>query len=207
MVINLLKQVIEKCDEFLSSSLQFSDKLMKKNREESEPTDYDYSSSISHQKNIDESIVGSVDIKDPFLVFKDYLRNNFDTSKNSGSEYRDLIREMYKINQTFILYAADFSLSNGNHKKAIEMYNLALSNRFKYEHENQKLDCDYIPVEEELRQASKLYVSLQPMVDRLSLDDARLDLFSSSIAAHTRGKFNLSKAEVLDMISKQFYYA
>ena len=65
-----------------------------------------------------------------------------------------------------------------------------------------------MPLDEQLRQASKLYILLQNIINRLHLNkEARLDLFASAIAAHTRGKFSLSKIEALDMLNKQFYYA
>jgi hypothetical protein len=99
---------------------------------------------------------------------------------------------------------ADISLGTGDSKNALKIYDSILSNR----HELKEIKSDYVPLDEQLRQASKLYILLQNIINRLHLDeDARLDLFASSIAAHTRGKFSLSKIEALEMINKQFYYA
>ena len=98
---------------------------------------------------------------------------------------------------------ADISIGVGDHKNALKIYDLILSNRC----ELNELRSDYLPLDEQLRQASELYILLQRIINRLNLnEEARLELFASSIAAHTRGKFSLSKIEVLDMLNKQFYY-
>ncbi len=100
---------------------------------------------------------------------------------------------------------ADISLGVGDYKNALKVYNSILSNRYEFKEE---LRSDYMPLDEQLRQASELYILLQRIINRLNLDeDSRLDLFASAIASHTRGRFSLSKIEALDMISKQFYYA
>lgn len=118
-------------------------------------------------------------------------------------KYQDIIQG--KRNQQAILYNADMLLRNGDYKRALESYNSILLNRNDDQH---NISEDYRPISEKLRQASKLYMSLQKMISRLSLTaEDRLDLYSSSIAAHTTGKFAVTKLEVLDMINKQFYYS
>ena len=100
------------------------------------------------------------------------------------------------------LREGDLMLELGSPKKALTEYNKVLVNR-----DNEPIPEKYSPIEEKLRQASKLYISFQRNIDRLNVTDAlKLNLYCSSIAAHTQGTFALSKAEVLHMINNQFFY-
>jgi len=100
------------------------------------------------------------------------------------------------------LREGDLMLELGSPKKALTEYNKVLVNR-----DNEPVPEKYSPIEEKLRQASKLYMSFQRNIDRLNVTDAlKLNLYCSSIAAHTQGTFALSKAEVLHMINNQFFY-
>ncbi|MEI7979930.1 MAG: hypothetical protein WCI53_13865 [Bacteroidota bacterium] len=127
-----------------------------------------------------------------------------DSGKVNLSE--QIINDEIKNNkqQYELCVEADLYLGVGDYKNALKVYNSILSDRY----ESKNLKISYVPLEEQLRQASKLYIFLQTIIDRLNLDEnIRIDLFSSAIAAHTQGKFSLSKIEVLDMLNKQFYYA
>lgn len=100
------------------------------------------------------------------------------------------------------LREGDLMLELGSPRKALTEYNKLLVDR-----DNEPVAQKYSPIEEKLRQASKLYTSFQPMIDKLNITDAlKLNLYCSSIAAHTHGIFALSKAEVLHMINSQFFY-
>lgn len=136
------------------------------------------------------------------------IRNNNikSLSESKGKLSEQTIHDEIENNkqQYELCIDADISLGAGDHKNAIKIYDSILSNR----HELKEIKSDYVPLDEQLRQASKLYILLQNIINRLNLDEeARLDLFASAIAAHTRGKFSLSKIEALDMINRQFYYA
>lgn len=101
-----------------------------------------------------------------------------------------------------ILREADLKLELGNTKEALSGYNKLIANR-----ENKPVSNDYKPVEEKLRQASKLYMEFQPLVENLAISNAlKLKLYCTGISAHTNGNFSLSKAEVLHMINNQFFY-
>jgi len=100
------------------------------------------------------------------------------------------------------LREGDLMLELGSPKKALTEYNKVLVNR-----DNKPVPEKYSPIEEKLRQASKLYISFQRNIDKLNVTNAlKLNLYCSSIAAHTQGTFALSKAEVLHMINNQFFY-
>ena len=106
------------------------------------------------------------------------------------------------LNHEEILREGDLMLELDSPRKALAEYNKALISR-----KNEPIPEKYSPIEEKLRQASKLYTSFQPMIDKLNVTDAlKLNLYCSSIAAHTQGTFALSKAEVLHMINNQFFY-
>ena len=101
-----------------------------------------------------------------------------------------------------ILREADLRLELGNTKEALNGYNKLIANR-----ENKPVSNDYKPVEEKLRQASKLYMEFQPLIEKLSISNAlKMKLYCTGISAHTNGSFSLSKAEVLHMINNQFFY-
>ena len=102
-----------------------------------------------------------------------------------------------------LLGKADFMLQLGKHGQAMEHYNEVLSSR-----EDKPVDEEYVPVEEKLRQAARLYVELQPLVENLKLYQAlKEDIYCTAIAAHTHGVFSVSKAEVFHMINNQFFYS
>ena len=106
------------------------------------------------------------------------------------------------LNHEETLREGDLMLELYNPRKALAEYNKVLVGR-----KNEPMPEKYSPIEEKLRQASKLYTSFQPMIDKLNVTDAlKLNLYCSSIAAHTQGTFALSKAEVLHMINNQFFY-
>lgn len=101
-----------------------------------------------------------------------------------------------------ILREADLRLELGNTKEALNGYNKLIANR-----ENKPVPNDYKPVEEKLRQASKLYMEFQPLIEKLPISNAlKMKLYCTGISAHTNGNFSLSKAEVLHMINNQFFY-
>jgi len=117
--------------------------------------------------------------------------------------YMDIIKiplmEQEKINK------ADELLVNNNKSSASELYNQILISRPNSEKE---VDENYRPLDEQLRQASKLYMNLQKIQNTLKIDLlSEKDLVVSCIAAHTTGKYSVSKNEVINMIDNGFFYS
>lgn len=107
-----------------------------------------------------------------------------------------------KLDNKAILKEADLRLELGNTKEALNGYNKIIANR-----ENKPVPDNYRPVEEKLRQASKLYMEFQPLIENLAISNAlKMKLYCTGIAAHTSGNFSLSKAEILHMINNKFFY-
>jgi len=112
------------------------------------------------------------------------------------------ISSHHTFNHKETLREGDLMLELDSPRKALAEYNKVLVGR-----KNEPVPEKYSPIEEKLRQASKLYTSFRPMIDKLNVTDSlKLNLYCSSIAAHTQGTFALSKAEVLHMINNQFFY-
>ena len=102
-----------------------------------------------------------------------------------------------------LLGKADLMLQLGKHEQAMEHYNKVLSSRG-----DKPVDENYVPIEEKLRQAARLYVELQPLVESLKLyQSSKQNIYCTAIAAHTHGVFSVSKAEVFHMINNQFFYS
>ena len=133
--------------------------------------------------------------------------NKVDNLHNKVNEFKvnnqDLkIAKVEPLDNKAILREADLRLELGNTKEALNGYNKLIANR-----ENKPISNDYKPVEEKLRQASKLYMEFQPLIEKLSISNAlKMKLYCTGISAHTNGNFSLSKAEVLHMINNQFFY-
>lgn len=101
-----------------------------------------------------------------------------------------------------ILREADLRLELGNTKEAIKGYEKIISQK-----ENKPVEANYKPIEEKLRQASKLYMEFQPLIDKLNISkDLKMNLYCAGISAHTNEDFYVSKFEVLHMIKNQFFY-
>lgn len=101
-----------------------------------------------------------------------------------------------------ILREADLRLELGNTKEAIKGYEKIISQK-----ENKPVEENYKPIEEKLRQASKLYMEFQPLIDKLNISkDLKMNLYCAGISAHTNEDFYVSKFEVLHMIKNQFFY-
>ena len=133
--------------------------------------------------------------------------NKVDNLHNKVNEFKATNKDLKSVkvepldNKT-ILREADLRLELGNTKEALNGYNKLIANR-----ENKPVPNDYKPVEEKLRQASKLYMEFQPLIEKLSISNAlKMKLYCTGISAHTNGSFSLSKAEVLHMINNQFFY-
>lgn len=131
-----------------------------------------------------------------------------DNLHNKASEFKANNQEL-KIAKAENLYSkatlreADLRLELGNTKEALKGYNKIIVNR-----ENNPVPDDYRPIDEKLRQASKLYMEFQPLIESLNISKAlKMKLYCTGIAAHTTGEFGLSKAEILHMINNQFLYA
>ena len=121
----------------------------------------------------------------------------------ANNVYMDIIKiplmEQEKINK------ADELLVNNNKSSASELYNQILISRPNSEKE---VDENYRPLDEQLRQASKLYMNLQKIQNTLKIDLlSEKDLVVSCIAAHTTGKYSVSKNEVINMIDNGFFYS
>jgi hypothetical protein len=121
----------------------------------------------------------------------------------ANNTYMDIIKiplmEQEKINK------ADELLITNKKSSACEVYNQILISRPNSEKE---VDDNYRPLDEQLRQASKLYMSLQRIQDKLKTDLlSEKDLVVSYIAAHTTGKYSVSKNEVINMIDNRFFYS
>jgi hypothetical protein len=121
----------------------------------------------------------------------------------ANNVYMDIIKiplmEQEKINK------ADELLVNNKKSSASELYNQILISRPNSE---KKVDENYRPLDEQLRQASKLYMSLQKIQNTLKIDLlSEKDLVVSCIAAHTTGKYSVSKNEVINMIDNGFFYS
>jgi hypothetical protein len=121
----------------------------------------------------------------------------------ANNVYMDIIKiplmEQEKINK------ADELLVNNNKSSASELYNQILISRPNSEKE---IDENYRPLDEQLRQASKLYMNLQKIQNTLKIDLlSEKDLVVSCIAAHTTGKYSVSKNEVINMIDNGFFYS
>jgi len=101
-----------------------------------------------------------------------------------------------------ILREADLRLELGNTKEAIKGYEQIISQK-----ENKPVEANYKPIEEKLRQASKLYMEFQPLIDKLNISkDLKMNIYCAGISAHTNEDFYVSKFEVLHMIKNQFFY-
>lgn len=117
--------------------------------------------------------------------------------------YEDLRQN--KDNKEAILLRADELLKASQCEKAINEYDKILNNRLDYQ---TVIDSDYRPLDEQLRQASKLYMSFYKKFDISELSASTKDnLIASYIAAHTEGKYHVSKNEALDMIKNDFFYS
>ena len=146
-------------------------------------TAYNSSNSITSELNKIDNLHNKVN---EFKANNQYLKN----SKVEPLDNKAILRE------------ADLRLELGNTKEALNGYNKLIANR-----ENKPVPNDYKPVEEKLRQASKLYMEFQPLIENLSISNAlKMKLYCTGISAHTNGNFSLSKAEVLHMINNQFFY-
>lgn len=98
------------------------------------------------------------------------------------------ISEVEPLDNKAILREADLRLELGNTKEALKGYNKIIFNR-----ENKPVPDNYRPIEEKLRQASRLYMDFQPLVENLNINNAlKLKLYCTGIAAHTTGIFSLS---------------
>ena len=124
---------------------------------------------------------------------------------------KEVIHNMYedlrqnKDNKEAILLRADKLLKASQCEKAINEYDKILNNRLDYQ---TVIDSDYRPLDEQLRQASKLYMSFYKKFDISELSASTKDnLIASYIAAHTEGKYHVSKNEALDMIKNDFFYS
>lgn len=112
------------------------------------------------------------------------------------------ISKVEPLDNKAILQEADLRLELGNTKEALNGYSKIIANR-----ENKPVSNDYKPIEEKLRQASKLYMEFQPLIENLAISNAlKMKLYCTGISAHTNGNFSLSKAEILHMINNQFFY-
>ena len=112
------------------------------------------------------------------------------------------VASLQPIDKHQILKQADLILDLGDYRGALKNYNTILKNR-----ENHPIPNDYRPIDEKLRQASKLYTEFRPIIESLDITNAlKKNLFCTGISAHTQGAFALSKAEVLHMINNQFFY-
>jgi len=101
-----------------------------------------------------------------------------------------------------ILRESDLRLELGNTKEAIKGYEKIISQK-----ENKPVEENYKPIEEKLRQASKLYMEFQTLIDKLNISkDLKMNLYCAGISAHTSEDFYVSKFEVLHMIKNQFFY-
>lgn len=130
----------------------------------------------------------------------DNLHNKVNEFKANNQNLK--IVKVEPLDNKAILREADLRLELGNTKEALNGYNKLIANR-----ENKPVTNDYKPVEEKLRQASKLYMEFQPLIENLSISNAlKMKLYCTGISAHTNGNFSLSKAEVLHMINNQFFY-
>ena len=121
----------------------------------------------------------------------------------ANNTYMDIIKiplmEQEKINK------ADELLITNKKSSACEVYNQILISRPNSEKE---VDDNYRPLDEQLRQVSKLYMSLQRIQNKLKTDLlSEKDFVVSYIAAHTTGKYSVSKNEVINMIDNSFFYS
>ena len=71
------------------------------------------------------------------------------------------------IEQKRILQEADLALDLGDYRGALSHYDKILVGR-----ENKPLESNYKPTSEKLRQASKLYMEFQPLVEKLNITNA-----------------------------------
>ena len=121
----------------------------------------------------------------------------------ANNTYMDIIKiplmEQEKINK------ADELLITNKKSSACEVYNQILISRPNSEKE---VDDNYRHLDEQLRQVSKLYMSLQRIQNKLKTDLlSEKDFVVSYIAAHTTGKYSVSKNEVINMIDNSFFYS
>jgi hypothetical protein len=66
---------------------------------------------------------------------------------------------------------------------------------------------DYIPLDEQLRLASKVYLAIQSIQRDNHLKNMPNELEASMLAVHTSRYISLSKMEALNMIENMFYYS
>ena len=121
----------------------------------------------------------------------------------ANNTYMDIIKiplmEQEKINK------ADELLLTNEKSSADEVYNQILISRPNSEKE---VDDNYRPLDEQLRQVSKLYMSLQRIQNKLKIDLlSEKDFVASYIASHTTGKYSVNKNEVINMIDNRFFYS
>lgn len=151
-------------------------------------TAYNFSNSINNEISKVDNLYNKVTAK----VATEFKANNQSLK----------IDKVEKLDNKAILREADLRLELGNTKAALNWYNKIIANR-----ENKPVPNDYRPIEEKLRQASKLYMEFQSLIESLNISNAlKMKLYCTGIAAHTTGEFSLSKAEILHMINNQFFY-
>ena len=131
---------------------------------------------------------------------KEFDINKTNVLKNNKQDVQT--PKVNTLDNKTILREADLRLELGNTKEAIKGYEKIISQK-----ENKPVEENYKPIEEKLRQASKLYMEFQPLIDKLNISkDLKMNLYCAGISAHTNEDFYVSKFEVLHMIKNQFFY-
>jgi hypothetical protein len=131
---------------------------------------------------------------------KEFDINKTNVLKNNKQDVQT--PKVNTLDNKTILRESDLRLELGNTKEAIKGYEKIISQK-----ENKPVEANYKPIEEKLRQSSKLYMEFQPLIDKLNISkDLKMNLYCAGISAHTNEDFYVSKFEVLHMIKNQFFY-
>jgi len=112
--------------------------------------------------------------------------------------------KLSKQDVTKLTNQADTFVTVGKYKEAQEKYDTVLSQN---ESSKKEITKDYIPLDEQLRRASKMYLAIQRIQRYYHLENMPKELEASILAVNINQYISLSKIEALNMIENMFYYS
>jgi len=112
--------------------------------------------------------------------------------------------KLSKQDVTKLTNQADTFVTVGKYKEAQEKYDTVLSQN---ESSKKEITKDYIPLDEQLRHASKMYLAIQRIQRYYHLENMPKELEASILAVNINQYISLSKMEALNMIENMFYYS
>ena len=101
-------------------------------------------------------------------------------------------------------FQAFYFVLESKYKEAQEKYDTILNQN---ESSKKEITKDYIPLDEQLRRASKMYLEIQGIQRLNYLKNMPKELEASILAVNINQYISLSKMEALNMIENMFYYS